>query len=443
MPFEDRLMAKFRGVEFPLDTASGTSGRRAISHSYPKRDSGYSEDNGAVFKQEKIEGRFVGSDYVSRLQTLLNALNQSGPGELVHPWFGVMQVQVGNVNHKLILAEDGLATFSFDVFNAGESLFPNASIDTSESVKRAAAEARSAAQAAYVRSILSYEKALTEEAGLGDLFDQAFDDLDEFTRSIPSLPSSLKDWTNRLERAKSSIGNLLAVPGELARDAMGLIEDVKSVVTDPIQALSVYDNVRNRWDGLRAELTVRGGLGRSINISDDSTASSVQRASDTETLNAQDNNINAFNTLLQDSALVEKADAMANSNLNTESEQNTIDSLTGVGRDAVITSSQLTAIGNAIASNLAMAAEDAVERGDSDVWRTFRALRLAVLEDTRIRAQQFPSLVTARPSVTMPVALLAWQQTGNADNRASIVRRNGVANPSFIAVNESIEVING
>lgn len=443
MPFEDRLMAKFRGVDFTLDTTSGTSGRRAIPHSYPKREAGYAEDNGAVFKQEKIEGRFVGSDYVSRLQTLLNALNQSGSGELVHPWFGVMQVQVGNVNHKLTLAEDGLATFSFDVFNAGEKLFPNASIDTSESVKRAATEARNAAQAAYIRSVLRYKEALTEDAGLGVLFDQAFDDLDEFTRSIPSLPSSLKDWTSRLERAKSSIGNLLAKPGDLVREAMGLIEDVKGVVIDPIQALSVYDNIRNRWDGMRAELTVRGGLGNSISTSDDGSASSFQRVSDTETLNAQDNNISAFNILLLDNALVEKADAMANSNLNTESEQNTIDSLTGVGREAIITGSQLTMIGNAIASDLASAAEGAVERGDSDVWRTFRALRLVVLEDTRIRAQKLPSLMTTRPNITIPAALLAWQKTGNTENRTRIIRRNGIINPSFIPAGLSVEVVNG
>jgi prophage DNA circulation protein len=442
MAFEDRLTASFRGVKFELDTTSGTSGRRAIAHSYPKRESGYAEDNGAVFKQEKIEGKIVGSDYVSRLQTLLVALNQSGPGELVHPWFGVIQIQIGNVSHKLDLKEDGVATFSFDAYSAGESLFPNATIDTSESVKAAAEEARAASQAAFSRSVLSYKKATTEAAGLGDMFDQALQDFDEFTRSIPSLPSELKQWSNRLTNLKYSVGNLLAKPGDLAREGMGLLEDVKGVVTDPIQALSVYDNVRNRWDGMRAELTVRGGLGRSI-VASDGFASGVQTVSDSDTLAAQGSNISAFNSLLLEGSLIEKADALASSNFNVNTDINTIDSLTGVGRQAVVTGSQLTTIGNDLASNLATAAEAAVERGDSSTWRTFRALRIAVLEDTRIRAQQLPNLSTTRPNVTMPVALLAWQQTGDTENRASVIRRNGISNPSFVPAGQTVELING
>lgn len=441
MSFEDRLMASFRGVEFCLDTTSGTSGRRAIAHSYPKRNSGYAEDNGAVFQQERIEGRIVGSDYVSRLKDVLNALNEAGPGELIHPWFGVLQIQVGNVSHKLVLVEDGVATFSFDAYNAGESLFPNATVDTSESVKAAADEARAAAQAAFARTVLSVDNATTEAAGLGDLFDQALDDFNEFVRSIPSLPDELKAWTSRLEAAKAAIGNLLAVPGDLAAEGMSLLEDVKGLVTDPIQALSVYDNVQSRWDGMRAELAVRGGLGRSISV-ENGIAAGVVSVSDTSTLEAQDANISAFNALLIDSALIEQADALASSEFETNTDIDTIDGLTGVGRQAVITGGQLTALGSTLAMSIAASAESAVERGDSDTWRALRTLRNAVLEDTRIRAQQLPSLSKVTPSITMPVALLAWQQTGNAENRDSVIRRNGLTNPSFIQANQEVELIN-
>lgn len=442
MSFEDRLMAKIRDIPFCLDITSGTSGRRAIPHAYPKRETGYAEDNGAAFKKEKIEGRLVGGDYVDRLKTLLIALNEPGPCELVHPWFGVVQVQIGEVNHKLKLGEDGLATFSFEALNAGESLFPNASINTAEAVQAAAAQARADAQAAFARSILNAKKTTIAAAGLGEMFDQALDDFNEFTRSIPSLPDDLKAWTSRLEAAKSAIGNLLAVPGELAAQGMSLLEDVKGLVTDPIQALAVYDNVQSRWDGMRAELAVRGGLGRSISAAN-GVASSIQVVSDTDTIAAQTVNIDAFNTLLNVSSSIEKADSMASSEFTLETDINTVDSITGTGRSAIMTGSQLTEIGHSIATNLSIAAEVAVESGNSNLWRSLRTLRRAVLEDTRIRAQQLPQLSMITPNITMPVALLAWQQTGSAENRASIINRNGLANPSFLQAGNSVELIDG
>jgi len=442
MAFEDRLMAKIRDVEFSLDIASGTSGRRAVPHSYPKRETGYAEDNGAVFTKEKIEGRIVGADYLDRFKALLIALNEPGPCELVHPWFGVVMVQIGEVNHKLKLGEDGLATFSFEALNAGESLFPNASVNTAEAVQAAAAEARAAAQAAFARTVLNAKKTTIAAAGLGELFDQALDDFNEFTRAIPSLPDDLKAWTSRLEAAKAAVGNLLAVPGELAAQGMSLLEDVKGLVTDPIQALAVYDNVQSRWDGMRAELAVRGGLGRSISAGN-GVASSVQVVSDTDTITAQAINIASFNTLLSVSSLIEKADAMASSDFTTETDIDTIDSITGTGRSALMTGSQLTEIGNSIATNLNAAAEVAVEDGNSELWRSLRTLRSAVLEDTRIRAKQLPQLSIITPSLTIPVALLAWQQTGSAENRASIINRNGLANPAFLQAGKSVELING
>ncbi|MGT0149975.1 DNA circularization N-terminal domain-containing protein [Vibrio metschnikovii] len=128
MSFEARLMASFRGVSFALEEAEGTSGRRAIPHAYPKRESGWTEDNGKVLSNERITGRVVGDDYLDQLSALLEALNQAGPGEFIHPWFGVRKVQVGNVTHKLVNRIEGTATISFEVFEVGENLFQEVSL---------------------------------------------------------------------------------------------------------------------------------------------------------------------------------------------------------------------------------------------------------------------------------------------------------------------------
>ncbi|HHY0486346.1 TPA: DNA circularization protein [Vibrio parahaemolyticus] len=439
MAFEDRLTASFRGVTFMLDEAEGDSGRRAIPHAYPKKEIGYTEDNGKVLTAERISGRVIGENYFDELADILDALNKPGPGEFIHPWFGVRKVQIGKVSHRLVNKVDGLATFNFEVFEVGENLFPTAKRDTAKQVQAEADNSQLAANEVFEEAF-----DITALDGVGDMVDQFFDDLDEFTRGLPSLPEELREWTDRLQRAKDSIGNLLAVPGELAASAMTLLEDVKGVVTDPMRALDVYNNVINRWDGARAELAVTGGLTRNI-TSEDGFASSVPTVSNPNKEAAIMANAEAFKRLVLNSAVVSKASAMGDADIsfNLTDSVESVGSLSGVERNQLLTGPQLKQIGYGIANQLAERASEAVDLGDSAVWRQFRALRKAVLADTRERAELLPQVSLYTPISTVPVSLVAWQRNGDTETRQSIVQRNGLSNPAFILPSESIEVING
>lgn len=382
--------------------------------------------------------RTVGDGYFEKLKQIIEALNAPVLCEMIHPWFGIRKVQVGKGSFKLVNKTDGLATFSFEVFEVGENLFPNAKSDTVNQVKAESEKSQDAANAAFEED---FDETATE--GVGDMVDQFLDDLDEFTRGLPSLPSELREWTDRLMRAKDSIGNLLAYPGELARETMGLMEDVKGVVTDPIRALDVYQNVQNRWDGMRAELVVTGGLSRNID-SANGFASSVSMVANPAKQQAILDNANAYKRLILNSSSVSKAAAMGNANVSFElnDQVDVVESLSGVERNTVMTGQRLKQIGYGIADELAALSADAVEVGDSSVWRQLRVLRQAVLEDTRSRAELLPQLSIYKPISTVPVSLVAWQETGNTEMRQSIVRRNGFSNPSFILPSDLVEVIN-
>uniref|UniRef100_UPI003F5901BC hypothetical protein n=1 Tax=Vibrio cholerae TaxID=666 RepID=UPI003F5901BC len=155
------------------------------------------------------------------------------------------------------------------MFEVGENLFPSSALDTAKKLEQEASNAQQAAEQAFEKA---YDPSAIE--GIGDAVDQ-FDDLDEFTRGPPSLPSELREWgLIALERAKDSVGKLLAYSGELAREVMGLLEDVKSVVKDRFCSLDVQQQRRAALEGMRAELAVTGGLSRSI-VSEDGRASSV------------------------------------------------------------------------------------------------------------------------------------------------------------------------
>lgn len=439
MAFEERLTASFRGVTFLLDEASGDSGRRAIPHAYPKKELGYTEDNGKVLTNEQISGRTIGENYFEDLSDILDALNKPGPGEFIHPWFGVRKVQIGKVSHRLVNKVDGLATFNFEVFEVGENLFPTAKRDTAKQVQDESVKSQNAANDAFEDS---FDTNALE--GVGDMVDQFLDDLEEFTRGLPSLPEELREWTDRLIRTKDSIGNLLAYPGELAAQTMTLLEDVKGVVTDPMRSLDVYGNVINRWQGSRAELAVTGGLTRNIET-EDGFASSVSKVSNPAKEKAILANADSFKRLVLNSSVAAKASAMGNADISfdlTDSVE-TVESLSGAERKRLLTGPQLKQIGYEVANQLAERAAEAVEIGDSSVWRQFRVLRQAVLSDTRERAELLPQVTIYTPVNTVPVSLVAWQKNGDTETRESIVKRNGLSNPAFILPSDSIEVING
>lgn len=315
MSFEERLTASIRGVEFLLNTVDGKGGRRAIPREYPKRESGWTEDNGAAITNEQITGKLVGNDYLDKLRTLLAALNQPGTSEMIHPWWGVRTVQVGDVSHRLDNEEDGVAYVTFTVWEAGKPLFPSAAIDTAATLGNTADAANGATEQSFLDSFL------TGIDNMGPMVDTLLDDLDELTRGLPSLPTQFREWTDRLMRAKDSVGTLLAYPGELAREVTGIVEDIKGVVTDPIRALSVYDQVIRRWDGMRAELAITGGLPSGI-LSDATTgsASSVSTLDTAAEQSAALANGAEFTKLVIRASATAATSAIASANLGTDRE---------------------------------------------------------------------------------------------------------------------------
>lgn len=411
--WEELRDASFRGVPFYFVDVEGNSGRRAIPHAYPKKEVGWTEDHGAVLTQQQINGILLGSDYQAQFNRLLAALNTPGPGELVHPWFGVQRVQAGKVTHKLSTEEGGIAYISFEVFEAGEQLFPSQQEDTTATTLSAADSVKAALASG------DYFAALD---GVGNMVDTLLDDLQGFVTNLPTLPDELNEWMDRLNRFKDLAGIIVATPGELIRDITGLISDMKDLVTDAPWALQVYGQLRDKWDGDRAAQAATKSLADNIAVNvDTGFASSVTRSSTIDISDAMQTNIDDFRQLVIVSSLVATAETVATATFETS-------------QDAQRT-------GDALAERLGEQAIDAVESGQSELWRSLRALRFAVASDVRIRSVQLPELRRVSPRQTTPVMLLAWRETGDAEQRDALVTRNRLRYPAFILPSQVIEVV--
>ncbi len=411
--WEELRDASFRGIPFYFVDVEGIGGRRAIPHSYPKKEVGWTEDHGAVLTQQQINGILLGNDYQAQFNRLLAALNTPGPGELVHPWFGVQQVQAGKVTHKLSTEEGGIAYVSFEVFEAGEQLFPTQQEDTTATTLSASDS---------VKAALANGDYFAALDGVGNMVDTLLDDLQGFVTNLPTLPNALSEWMDRLNRFKDLAGIIVATPGELIRDVTNLISDVKDLVTEAPWALQVYDQLQDKWDGERAAQAATKSLADNIAVNvDTGFASSVTRSSTIEVSDAMLTNIDDFRQLVIVASLVAKAETVATATFETSQEAQ--------------------GTGDELAERLGEQAIDAVESGQRELWRSLRDLRFAVVNDVRIRSVQLPELRRVSPRQTTPVMLLAWRETGDAEQRDALVTCNRLRYPAFILPVQVIEVV--
>ncbi len=95
MAWKDTLLpASFRGVGFEVLRTRDHGERAVVEHEYPYRDGSEVEDMGRKARRISITAVVWGPAYEAALEKLGKALDERGPGELVHPVFGPVRAQV-------------------------------------------------------------------------------------------------------------------------------------------------------------------------------------------------------------------------------------------------------------------------------------------------------------------------------------------------------------
>ncbi|SHJ69238.1 DNA circularisation protein N-terminus [Roseomonas rosea] len=93
MSWQDSLHpASWRGLSFGVWALEGRFGRNLAVHEYPFRDSITIEDLGRAGRRIRITGFLVGDDVIERESGMIAAAEEEGPGPLVHPTLGELEV---------------------------------------------------------------------------------------------------------------------------------------------------------------------------------------------------------------------------------------------------------------------------------------------------------------------------------------------------------------
>lgn len=91
MAWENTLQdASFRGVPFDCLTTRDHKDKALAAYEYLYRNGGSADDLGWRPRRITVAAVLYGADYEARLAAFMEALDKPGPGELIHPVFGVI-----------------------------------------------------------------------------------------------------------------------------------------------------------------------------------------------------------------------------------------------------------------------------------------------------------------------------------------------------------------
>jgi prophage DNA circulation protein len=408
--------ASFRGVEFFVDSAESALGRRTALHEYPLRDKPYVEDLGRKARTVSLEAYVLattanGMNYMPGRDALVNALEQAGPGVLVHPYHGELRVALhGEAKLKETTGEGGMARFTLTFVESGEVVFPSGQANTPSIVNQRADEAE-----------LSVAEAFEKEFSVDDLPDfvsgSALEQLGNVSKVLGDLPrlsplngDAMAKFAPALGGLKLGLPDLVRKPLDLAKAVLGIVDQVRTIAKAPLDA---YGNplANITRDPLAALKMLRKLLafGKSGNTAIPLTTPTRQQEAANQA---------AINSLVQQSAVISAARA------SSEMEFQTFDDAAAVRLELV---GELDAQMEATKSD--------------DVYNALASLRSATVKDISTRGANLSRVVDYTPGTTLPALVVAYDLYEDAERDVEIVARNRVRHPGFVPGGAPIEVL--
>lgn len=386
--------ASFRGVPFEVDSAENVGGRRAISIEFPGRDLPQTEDLGRKARKHSFDAYVIGPEYMAARDALLAALEQGGPGMLVHPYIGELRVQIGEVRWVETSRQGGYCQFTIECFEATDIVYPRALSDTRGAAEAQTDAAQQAAAEAFAEShsVVGQPQRVIDAAR--DLVDQAVNAIEGIVSTISTLPEQAAVFADLADRLSSAAASLVLAPAELADDLLGLVRQVTVAAERPRAAFGVLQSLFGWGDDLNAVPT--------------GTPSRQQQAA----------NQAATTQYIQQLATLEAGRAAA------QTEWDSADDALAA-RDALI--EQLDVLTEADISDA--------------LYQALVAARAAVSRDISDRGAELPRIVRIQLPESQPALALAWTLYGDATRADELVARNAVRDPLFMPAGEPLEAL--
>jgi prophage DNA circulation protein len=224
MAWRDRFTAigSFRGAQFVVRSGDETFGRRVQIHEFPGRDDPQPEDLGLRKKEHSIEVFVSGDHYEDKRDALIEAINKPGPGTLLHPYMGSLNVTITDARKRESTREGGMASFTIGFVITPPVIAPE-SIDTQIAVELSVAES-------LTQSIDDFGNVFDMLGAANDLVQGAIDDVDSVMGAVENVVTGVT----------SNITQLITAPFEMGVAVVGAFNNIRTSLGNPLHALNIY-----------------------------------------------------------------------------------------------------------------------------------------------------------------------------------------------------------
>lgn len=375
--------AQFRGVPFFVDSAERSGGRRTVQHEYPFKNEPFVEDMGRKARSFPVEGFVVGDDYIDQRIALSYALEQPGPGELIHPYHGSRRVMVAEYRIRESASRGGVAQFSIDFIETpAQPAQPSSVPDGTGKVRLSAAAAVVSVGTEFT---LTFSPGALLD-GLEDLVADALDAMDVLVSPVLEAEQEIAAFKFRVQRLASQVSTLIRTPATLLSSLVDLVATMPAVACGALLRVYAFS------PGARPPAT-------------------------TSNRRREQENFDAIWRLFQ-RLLVIQAALLA-------------PGLTYDSFNAAVTQRE------AITDLL----DEQIDAAADDTYPALLQLRADLVKAVPGEASDLPRLVSHIPPATLPSLVLAHRLYGDVSREADLVARNRVQDPGFVTGGEELEVL--
>ncbi|WP_122760841.1 DNA circularization protein [Pseudomonas viridiflava] len=456
------LPASFRGVGFFIEKAVVPVGRKGQLHEFPQRDEPYFESLGKQAQVHTLTAFIVGRDCFEKRDNLLEALEKDGAGELVHPWLGRMQVQVGQCSVTHTLIEGGMVRLDLVFYPANPLKFPVSTLNTRRQLLGASASLLDSALRRY-RSVMAVVDAVRINVqALRSALSGVFATIQRQFAPFMAIYSDVTALVHSLVNAPLTVSTLFTTffasfdgDSRRSRRANGS-SSVSGASTTTGSGSSVGGG-----SGAGSGGSSGSGSGSSTSISLASSSGSSGGSSDLETVpyrsviseaTQQAQAVSSINlvgqgsgldtgltaqaiaNLVQDALLVKVARIVASMPVATTVAPLTVVPSLDQQRVQALQRVDVPVADDVIElrDTLSSAIWEASLKADPDHYLALNTLRQALIRHLNAVAASGVRLVDMKVSEPLPALVLAYRRFCDASRSLEIVQRNRLAHPGFV-----------
>jgi prophage DNA circulation protein len=431
IPIPDGLQpASFRGLPFGVLSDEGKFGRRQALHEYPYRDKPWIEDLGRATRRITLTGFLItnsqvygGGDVLDQLNAMIGAAETAGPGTLIHPTLGSLNVSCETLATNGRWDEARYYELTFSFIDSGTRSFPSAVVQTQSQTGDAADGLDAAASD-------DFTTALTPMLTTGGAaIDQVVGEATSWVGQAVGLGADASSLMNLASQLVGPYGRFFNAANAGFGGPIGGIFAVATTIAD-LAALGAASRAALAAAGA-SEILIAGDLGLPGSLTSDlaTAAQATVAAVQATTANPADA-LRILGGLAAYSSGSSTPIAGPMGDLHRRAAVAALARASAAyqpssGADAVNVRMTVTA---AIDAEVLVAGD----QGEDASYNALRALRVAVVQDMQVRGAGLGTLIDFQFYTALPAPVLANTMYRDATRADQLVIQTGPIHPLFM-----------